>query len=108
MLENCEFNLQEVEFLGHNVSPQGIQMDPKKIEAVLTWQKPQNHKDVLRFLSFANYYGLLIPVYADITTPLTYLLQLKELFLWTPEADHAFTILKTHFTTKPILRYPDP
>ncbi|XP_060112868.1 uncharacterized protein LOC132585122, partial [Heteronotia binoei] len=55
-LEKCDFDLRSVEFLGHIVSPQGILMDPKKVEAVLTWQAPQNRKDLQRFLGFANYY----------------------------------------------------
>ena len=107
-LEKCEFNLHEVEFLGHIVSPQGVQMDPKKIETVLNWQQPRNRKDVQRFFGFANYYCQFIPGYADVTTPLSRLLRPKEPFLWTPEADHAFATLKTRFTTEPILHYPDP
>ena len=32
---NCEFWLEEVVFLGHVVSKEGIQVDPKKIEAII-------------------------------------------------------------------------
>ena len=33
----CEFWLEEVAFLGHVVSKVGIQVDPKKIEAITEW-----------------------------------------------------------------------
>ena len=37
-LSKCEFWLNEVSFLGHNVSKKGIRVDPKKIEVVVEWK----------------------------------------------------------------------
>jgi hypothetical protein len=34
-LDKCEFWLQEVIFLGHVISAEGILVDPRKVEAVL-------------------------------------------------------------------------
>ena len=39
-LSKCEFWMNEVSFLGHIVSKEGIRVDPKKIEMVVEW-KPQ-------------------------------------------------------------------
>ena len=36
----CEFWLDSVAFLGHVVSREGIQVNPKKIEAVMDWTRP--------------------------------------------------------------------
>ena len=36
----CEFWLDQVAFLGHVVSKDGIQVDPKKIEAIAEWPSP--------------------------------------------------------------------
>ena len=36
----CEFWLDHVAFLGHVVSKDGIQVDPKKIEAIIEWPRP--------------------------------------------------------------------
>ncbi|KAM1785192.1 hypothetical protein FF1_038026 [Malus domestica] len=36
----CQFWLNEVAFLGHVVSAQGIQVDPQKIAAVENWEQP--------------------------------------------------------------------
>ena len=39
-LSECKFWLNEVSFLGHIVSKEGIRVNPKKIEVVVEW-KPQ-------------------------------------------------------------------
>ena len=36
----CEFWLQEVQFLGHVVSKDGVKVDPAKIEAMISWETP--------------------------------------------------------------------
>ena len=36
----CEFWLTEVRFLGHVVSALGVSVDPEKVEAVMSWERP--------------------------------------------------------------------
>ena len=38
----CEFWLNEIMFLGHVVSGNGIYVDPKKVEAIVEWESPKN------------------------------------------------------------------
>ena len=45
-LSKCEFWLNEVSFLGHIVSKEGIRVDPKKIEVVVEWKPPRNVTEV--------------------------------------------------------------
>ncbi len=45
-LEKCEFHAQSVPFLGFILSPEGIRMDPAKVEAVANWPTPDNRKAV--------------------------------------------------------------
>ena len=49
-LSECEFWLNEVSFLGHIVSKEGIRVDPKKIEVVVEWKPPRNVIEVRSFL----------------------------------------------------------
>ena len=37
----CDFWLEEVQFLGHVVNKDGIQVNPSKIEAVKNWKTPE-------------------------------------------------------------------
>uniref|UniRef100_A0A8C5M7C9 ribonuclease H n=1 Tax=Leptobrachium leishanense TaxID=445787 RepID=A0A8C5M7C9_9ANUR len=39
-LENCIFETTKVDFLGFVLSPGQIEMDPKKVEAILSWSVP--------------------------------------------------------------------
>jgi hypothetical protein len=41
-LKKCEFWLDSVTFLGHVISKDGISVDPKKVEAVVEWNRPNN------------------------------------------------------------------
>ena len=52
----CEFWLQEVKFLGHVVSKDGISVDSSKIDAVLNLKRPTNATEVRSFLGLAGYY----------------------------------------------------
>ena len=55
-LEKCKFHKKEVEFLGHIVSREGIQINPKKVEVVVNQPTPKTKQDVQSFIGFANYY----------------------------------------------------
>jgi hypothetical protein len=52
----CEFWLREVQFLGHVINEQGIQVDPLKIEAVMNWETLKSPIEIIRFLGLAGYY----------------------------------------------------
>jgi hypothetical protein len=45
-----------VVFLGHVISEKGISVDPKKIEAILKWERPMNVTEIRSFLDLAGYY----------------------------------------------------
>ena len=55
-LSKCEFWLRVVFFLGHIVSEEGIQVDPKKVEVIIEWKPPRNVTEVHSFLGMAGYY----------------------------------------------------
>ncbi|XP_016195550.1 uncharacterized protein LOC107636564 [Arachis ipaensis] len=51
-LSKCEFWKEEVMFLGHMVSKDGIVVGPSKVEAVMEWEKPTTVIEVRSFLGF--------------------------------------------------------
>ncbi|KAI0991394.1 hypothetical protein K3495_g16793, partial [Podosphaera aphanis] len=106
--EKCEFHTQSTTYLGLIIEPNGIRMDPKKLEAVREWTKPRNVKDVQAFLGFANFYRRFILGFSKLAAPLTKLTRKDSQFLWTQEAQSAFDALKMAFTTAPILAHFNP
>ena len=40
----CFFDVQEVEYLGHIVSHEGVKVDPNKIKAIKEWKIPTTIK----------------------------------------------------------------
>ena len=104
-IDKCEFHVQETKYLGLIITPEGIKMDPQKIQAIQDWTTPRNVKDVLSFLGFANFYRRFIHKFGRIAAPLTNLTRTKEnpSFDWTAECERAFQELKAAFISAPVL-----
>ncbi|CAI7897812.1 unnamed protein product [Closterium sp. NIES-53] len=103
----CEFFKQELEFLGHVISRDGIKIDLAKIKTIQEWKSPTNITELQSFLGFVNYVRRFIPNMAGITGPLTDLLHKDRHFVWGEEAEAAFQELK-HFLVSPlVLRIAD-
>ena len=73
-----EFHVQSVQFLGFIVTSQGLRMNLKKIEAVITWSTSKIKIEVQFFLGFANFYRQFIEEYSRIASSLTDLIR-KEI-----------------------------
>lgn len=105
--EKCEFHQQSVTFLGYVLEGGQVRPTEEKIRAVLEWPTPENRKQLQRFLGFANFYRRFIRNYSQTAQPLTALTSTKVPFSWSPEAEAAFSQLKTLFANAPILIQPD-
>ncbi|KAK1620910.1 hypothetical protein QYE76_026427 [Lolium multiflorum] len=62
----CEFWLDQVEFLGHVISKDGIAVNPSKVAAVLEWEAPKTVKEIRGFLGMAGYYRRFIEGFSKI------------------------------------------
>ncbi|GJP43022.1 hypothetical protein CLOM_g2528 [Closterium sp. NIES-68] len=103
----CEFLKSELEFLGHVVGADGIEIDPKKITTIRDWKPPMNLQELQSFLGFVNYVRRFIPNMAGITGPLTDLLRKGTLFEWGERQQTAFDELRNFLTSPPVLRIAD-
>ncbi len=77
--EKCEFHKSTIHFLGYIVTPAGVQMDQRKVEAVKNWPQPTMIKEMQRFLGFANFYRRFIAHYSQLAVPLTSFLRLSHI-----------------------------
>ncbi len=72
--EKCDFHTKSVEYLGVIVSPEGVAMDPQKVDAIQRWPRPRTVKELQSFLGFTNFYRRFIDNFSGIVKPLTKLL----------------------------------
>jgi hypothetical protein len=84
------------------VPPEAITADPEKLRAVREWPIPKNKHKIRSFLDIYMYYRLFIFGFANITTPLTKLMEEKQA---TPEVEANLQTLKQALCAAPILAY---
>ena len=86
----CEFWLIEVRFFGHVVSASGVSVDPEKVEAMMSWERPKSVFKIRSFLGLARYYRRFIEDFSRIVAPMTKLTQKEVKFDWDDRCEEAF------------------
>nr|GEZ80800.1 putative reverse transcriptase domain-containing protein [Tanacetum cinerariifolium] len=86
--------LDNVAFLGHIVSAEGITMDPAKVEAITKWPRPTSVTEVRSFLGLARYYRRFVEGFSCLALPLAKLMRKGEKFVWNEEREKIFEELK--------------
>jgi len=64
--EKCVWKVMKIGFLGVVIGPNGIEIEKKQVNGVLSWPEPKNIKDVRKFLDLANYYRRFIKDFAQV------------------------------------------
>ena len=106
-LHKCEFLKDKVDYLGFEVSANGINASPEKVKAIVDWPRPQTVHDTRSFLGLASYYCKFIRGFSQIAKPLTDLTREKVTWCWGDAEHGSFTALKVAMATAPVLRLPD-
>ncbi|XP_050896305.1 uncharacterized mitochondrial protein AtMg00860-like [Lathyrus oleraceus] len=107
-LSKCEFWINEVRFLGHVISQEGVSVDPSKVEAIINWERPKNSSEVRSFLGLVGYYRRFIKGFSQVALPMTRLTRKEISFKWDSKCEKSFMSLKEKLTTAPVLVIPDP
>ena len=118
--KKCELFRNQLLYLGHRLSEEGIQVDDAKLEPVKSWPTPSNVKQLQQFLGFVGFYRKFIQDFAKIAQPLFHLLGGRPSkankakpskptpeWDWGATQNAAFHKLKQALLTPPILAYPD-
>ena len=80
--KKSEFFMEEIHFLGHTVSKEGVRMDPAKVEAIKSWLDLKTIHDVRSFLGLCSYYGRFIRHFSEIAVPSHELTRKGVKFRW--------------------------
>lgn len=118
-LRKCDFFKEEVSYLGHRVSAEGISTDPEKIKVVGDWPVPKTLKELRSYLGFTSYFRRFMPSFTQRAKALHQLVTKmvppgnrktrKAISIeaeWTPEHQAAFQDLKNSLCDTPVLAYP--
>ncbi|GBG85630.1 hypothetical protein CBR_g40358 [Chara braunii] len=106
--DKCEFVRQELEYLGHFVTPEGISPLSDKIQAIQEWSEPRNVTDVRSFLGLAGYYQRFIKGYSKIAAHLTKLQCKDRPSDVSEDARGSFLALKAALLSAEVLCIYDP
>jgi hypothetical protein len=74
-LEKCTFYTDRVAFLDYVVTPQGIEMDKAKIEAIKSWPIPATLTQLQSFPDLAGFYRRFVRDFSTIAAPLNDLMK---------------------------------
>ena len=103
----CHLAATEVSFLGYKVTPEGLEPEPRLMEAISKLPPPINVAEVRSFLGLVGYYRRFIKRFSDKAAPLNTLLRKDQTWKWTQECQEAFEALKGEIVSRPISAYPD-
>ena len=105
--QNCTLARTSVTFLGHLVSEEGLQPDPRLLESIQEIQPPTSVTQVRSFLGLVGYYRRFIKGFSKIAAPLNNLLETNKPFAWTEECTKGYQELKDLLLKEPVVAYQD-
>ena len=104
--KKMQFKSTECKFFGHRLTPDGIKVDPKKIEAVIQMDPPQNVASLQSFNGMVNNLKF-SPVLSELSEPLRRLCKSGVEWAWESEQQSAFESIKHAIMSLPVLAYFD-
>ena len=102
----CEWAVQETDFLGFWMTPDGVKPWKKKIDGILKMDRPKTTTQLRSFLGAVTYYRNMWPRRSHILAPLTRLTG-KGQFDWTDDCEKAFQSMKALIAADTLMVYPD-
>ncbi|XP_062112689.1 uncharacterized mitochondrial protein AtMg00860-like [Humulus lupulus] len=105
-IEKCGLWLENVGFLGHIVSKEGVAVDPAKIEAIRDWLQPKNVAKFKSFFGLVGYYRKFVEGFSKIVAPLTNLTRKNHKYTWTEKCEENFQTMKNKLILAPVLCVP--
>ena len=109
--KKCRFGMSQIDYVGRQISSQGISMSKEKIESVLNFPKPMTLTSLRSLLGLANYFRNFVPFHSDIVAPLQRMIdpkgRKKSALQWTTEADKAFVLIRQAISRCPLLHFLD-
>ena len=106
--EKCTWFAEEVEFLGHVVSSEGLRKPAKYVEKVLSVPRPSTVRQLREFLGLANFQRKFVANFSSIQKPLSEKTggRGRKKLEWDEEMEEAFHLLKEKIKEDVSLSFP--
>ena len=101
------FAQAELDYLGYWITRDGIQPQPKKVQAMLNIAPPKNKSELRSFIGMVNYYRDAWIRRSDVLAPLAKLCGKNSKWEWTDVHQRAFDTMKKILARDVLLAYPD-
>ena len=95
--------VQQVDFMGHLLTAQGLKPDPNKVEAILKLETPGTKEKIERLNGTVNYLAKFQPRLSQVMDPLRRLAQTGVEWYWGNAKEKALEV-----TQAPVLAYYSP
>ena len=104
----CAFGVLAGKFLGFIIQKKGIEIDPKRIEAMKQVEAPTCKKDLQKCLGKVNFLRRFISNLSGKIDAFTPILRLKDEteFTWGAKQQEAFEKIKIYLSSPPVLKAP--
>jgi hypothetical protein len=89
-LRKCYFGEAKIDYLGYEITIDGIQPQTKKVEAILKLSPPKTKRQLRHFLGMLNYYRDAWQKRSHMLAPLTGLVSPLVKYKWGEEQEEAF------------------
>ena len=107
-LEKSQFMQDEVIYLGHTVSKDGIRPVKSKVEDILKMKAPKSVEELVSFLAGVNYYRRYIENMSQVIAPLEELRKKGVKWKWGKEQQKAWENLRNKLSSDTVLTLYDP
>ena len=72
------------------MSASGFSVDPEKVKAVMSWERPKSIFEICSFLGLVGYYKRFIEDFSRLAAPMTRLTRKEVKFDWDDQCEKAF------------------
>ncbi len=106
--EKSEIRMKGIDFLGHRITSDGLQIHKSKVDGIMNMPKPTSKDEVRSLLGTVNYLTRFLPNLAHVIEPIGQLIQDRVKFIWGKEQEKAWKEVLKLITTAPVLAYYNP
>ncbi|KAK3746315.1 hypothetical protein QZH41_006887 [Actinostola sp. cb2023] len=105
--DKFDFKCEEVCFIGHRLTKEGLKLDPNKVNAIMNMMRPEDVPVVHRLIGMVKYLSKFLSDLSQMCEPIRKLTHKDEPWNWTEKQEQAFQNIKEAVASAPILKYFD-